>query len=149
MHKKHSSYNLQILLMLCVSMLFTQCAQNKEKKGDHMIIDQLEQAENYFHMHPSFKKAFTFLNSENLSELPVGRQDIDGDRLFYTISKGPGRSREEAKLEAHRRYIDIQYVISGNEKMGWSPLSLCDDRATEYDTEKDIEFYNNEPQTWT
>ena len=149
MYKQHSNYNLQILLILCVSIIFTQCSQDNAQKGDRMIIDKLELAENYYHMHSAFKEAFAFLNSENLSELPVGKQEIDGDRLFYSISKGPGRSRAEAKLEAHRKYIDIQYVVSGSEEMGWSPISMCDDRATEYDAEKDIEFFNNEPQSWT
>lgn len=114
-----------------------------------MITDKLEWAENYYHRHPAFKEAFEFLSSKNLSKLPIGKQEIDGDRLFYSISKGYGRSRTEAKLEAHRKYFDIQYVISGNEEMGWSPLALCDDIDTEYNVEKDIEFFNNEPEKWT
>jgi YhcH/YjgK/YiaL family protein len=84
-----------------------------------------------------------------LAELPVGRHEIDGDRLFCMISKGPGRSRAEAKLEAHRKYIDIQYVIAGTEEMGWRPTAACTLSEVSYDAEKDIEFFADEPESWT
>lgn len=53
---------------------------------------------------------------------------------------------EEGKLEGHRKYIDIQYVISGDESMGWSPRS--DVAPSEnYDAEKDLEFFEGSPES--
>ena len=118
-------------------------------KRDHIIIGSLEHAEDYYHLHRAFEAAFAFLRQDALAELPTGRHEIDGDRLFCMISKGPGRSRAEAKLEAHRKYIDIQYVIAGTDEIGSKPTADCTLVDTDYDTEKDIEFFKDEPESWT
>ena len=118
-------------------------------KRDHIIIDKLQNAERYYGMHPAFEKAFAFLRRSDLAELPADRYEIDGDRLFCTISKGPGRSRAEAKLEAHRKYIDIQYVIGGKEEMGFKPTADCKLIDTSYDADKDIGFFKDQPDSWT
>ncbi|TKJ33718.1 MAG: YhcH/YjgK/YiaL family protein [Planctomycetes bacterium B3_Pla] len=114
-----------------------------------MIIDTLDRAEDYYDMHPAFEKAFAFLRQNSLNELPTVRHEIDGDRLFCMISKGPGRSRAEAKLEAHRKYVDIQYVIAGTDEMGFKPTADCRLPDTDYDAEKDIGFFKDEPESWT
>lgn len=113
-----------------------------------MIVDRLENADRYCDMHPEFARAFAFLERGDLAELPAERHEIDGDRLFCMISKGPGRPRAEAKLEAHRKYIDIQYVIAGDEEMGWKPTSDCRVVDVPYDADKDIEFFKDEPDSW-
>ena len=128
------------------------CAADKEvaetMERDTMIVDRLVNAENYCDMHPMFERAFAFLRRSDLVELPEGRHEIDGDRLFCLISNGPGRSRAEAPLEAHRKYIDIQYVIGGADEMGWKPTSACKTSSVPYDAEKDIEFFENAPDAW-
>jgi len=140
-------------ILSIVIMSFAVCSQNNEtnsrKKSDHILVDRLERAEHYFEMHPAFKKAFSFLNQSTLAELPTGRHEIDGERMFCLIDKSMGRSRAEAKLEAHRKYIDIQYIISGTDEMGWRPTATCDSIDESYDINKDIEFFKNAPQSWT
>ena len=129
------------------------CQGNKgaeaQMKRDTMIVDRLENADQYCGMHPAFAQAFAFLRRNDLAQLAAERHDIDGDRLFCTISKGPGRLRSEANLEAHRKYIDIQYVIAGAEEYGWKPTADCRIVQTPYDAEKDIEFFKDEPESWT
>ncbi len=115
---------------------------------DHMIIAPLAHAQDYADMHSAFRKAFAFLRQETLAELPQGRHEIDGESVFAMISKGPGRQRSEAKLEAHRKYIDIQYVIAGTEEMGWKRTDQCRHIDTPYQAEKDILFYQDEPESW-
>ena len=141
------------LIALLLISCFTSCSRHKEAKvqmkRDQIIINKLQHAERYFKMHPAFEKAFAFLRRNDLAELPVDRHEIDGDRLFCMISKGPGRSRAEAKLEAHRKYIDIQYVIAGTDEMGWKPTADCKSIDTEYDADKDIEFFKDQPDSWT
>ena len=123
----------------------TSCSRYKETnvqmKRDHIIVDKLQNAEDYYHMHPAFEKAFVFLRQDDLAKLTAERHEIDGDHLFCIISKSPGRSRSEAKLEAHRKYIDIQYVIAGTDEMGFRPTADCKFIETSYDAEKDIEFF--------
>ncbi len=116
---------------------------------DGIIVDRLANAEQYAGMHPRFEKAFAFLRRDDLTHLAEGRHEIDGDRLFCLISNGPGRSRDEAPLEAHRKYIDIQYVMAGTDEMGWKPTSACEIVEVRYDPEKDIAFFGDAPQTWT
>ena len=75
-----------------------------------MILSDLQNKYRYINLHPLFGKAFTFLEKENLNQLPEGRLEIDGVDLFAIISK-PGTSAEEIpKLEAHKKYIDIHYI---------------------------------------
>ena len=140
-------------IVLSCTLMLTGCSMNKEAEGpmtrDHMILDRLENAENYYDMHPGFEKAFSFLRQSGLAELPFGRYEIDGDRIFCMLSKDQGRPRAEAKLEAHRKYIDIQYVIAGVDDMGWRPTSACTRVDTPYDADKDIVFFRDEPASWT
>jgi len=150
---KYSKHRLSCGLAAAILILgFTSCSKHREAKvqmkRDHIILDRLEHAESYYHMHPAFEKAFAFLRQNALAELPIGRHEIDGDRMFCLISKGPGRTRAEAKLEAHRKYIDIQYVIAGTDEMGYKPTAACKLSEAGYDADKDIEFFKDESESW-
>jgi biofilm protein TabA len=154
MDKRIIYRRLGVGLVACVLIFgITSCSGHKETKvqmkRDQIIINKLQHAERYFNMHPAFEKAFTFLRQDGLAELAAGRHEIDGEKLFCIISKGPGRSRAEAKLEAHRKYIDIQYVIAGTDEMGWKPTADCKVIDTEYDADKDIMFFKDQPDSWT
>ena len=111
-----------------------------------MISDKLENAEKYYSMHPAFARAFEYLRTPGLDTLSVGRHDIDGDKMYCLVDDRQGRTKEEAVLEAHRQYIDIQYVISGPETFGLKPTASCTDIKTPY--KPDIIFYNDVPETW-
>jgi YhcH/YjgK/YiaL family protein len=113
-----------------------------------MILDQLSQAERYFNLHPGFAAAFAFLRRSDLGQLLEGRYEIDGDAVYALVQRRPGRSRAEGKLEAHRNYIDIQFVACGQETMGWISTSACQQVKTPYDPAKDIEFFADEPTAW-
>ena len=109
-----------------------------------MIIDSLENSVKYTAVHPSFAEAFKWVNCQELSGLEVGKYEIS-EHLKATVSSKEGVSPELAKFECHNNWIDIQICISGSEKMGWSPRSLCKDPAGEYNHEKDVLFFNDKP----
>ncbi len=113
-----------------------------------MILDTLANSGRYLGVHDGFRKAFEFLSRADLRGLPTGRTEIEGERLFALVSKGPGRSRREARLEAHTRYIDLQYVISGVDMMGWKPVSACKRPAGPIDPEKDVGYFDDDPEAW-
>jgi YhcH/YjgK/YiaL family protein len=113
-----------------------------------MIFATLAQADRYVALHPGFARAFAFLRSTDLNALAPGRHAIDGDALFAIVEACAARTRAEAKLECHRRYIDIQLVLEGVDEMGWKPLAECSDPATEYDAARDIRFFNDAPSSW-
>ncbi len=113
-----------------------------------MILDRLEQAERYLVLHSRFAKAFGFLSDGKLAEMPEGRHEIDGDKLFAIIDRAEGRTREDANLEVHDKYIDIQLVLAGSDTMGWRSRSTCGNPIDEYDPDRDIMFYSDEPAAW-
>jgi len=112
-----------------------------------MILVQLHQADRYLPLHRDFAAAVAFLRDQPLSDLPLGRVEITAT-VYAVIARSPARQRSEARLEAHRKYIDIQYVIAGVEEMGWKPRSGCQRQHGDYDAEKDIEFFRDLPDTY-
>ncbi|MEQ8791224.1 MAG: YhcH/YjgK/YiaL family protein [Pirellulaceae bacterium] len=113
-----------------------------------MIVDYLENAARYTPLHPGLAAGFAFLRSANLASLPDGKQEIDGERLFAIIARDEGRGREKSLLESHRRYLDIQYVIRGEDCIGWLPLQDCQRVSTPYDADRDLGFFYDRPETW-
>ncbi|HYT73576.1 MAG TPA: YhcH/YjgK/YiaL family protein [Vicinamibacterales bacterium] len=113
-----------------------------------MVLDTLALADRYAALHPGFAEAFAFLSKTTVAALPQGRHDIAGDRIFVLIDHRDGRGRHGARLEAHRRYIDIQYTCEGMEEIGWSPLAACRPPAGGYDEAKDIAVFDDRPATW-
>lgn len=113
-----------------------------------MVLDTFESAERYAALHRGFAKAFRYLGETDLHALPAGRTDIDGDDMFVIIDRKDGRGHDGARLEAHRRYIDIQYTIHGDEEIGWSPLAACVSPAGAFDVTRDIIFFDDIPCSW-
>lgn len=103
-------------------------------------INKKEFAHYYFKNRERWDKAFAFLRSNDLKSMEPKRYDIDGDNLYATISEAMTKNEEDAKFEAHRKYIDIQYVISGSEQMSITPMSDKNEEVAAYDPAKDIEF---------
>jgi len=113
-----------------------------------MILDTLDQAERYLALHPLFARAFAFLRDTDLKALEPGIHAVQDEQIFAIVEACSGRTRAEAKLECHRRYIDIQLVLEGVDEMGWKPLAECVDPATEYDAARDIRFFKDAPSSW-
>ena len=113
-----------------------------------MILDRLEQSDLYAPLHPLLPKAFAFLRETDLLALPLGRHEVDGEDIFAIAAREPARSREQARLEAHRKYIDIQVVLAGIDEMGWKPRSRCTSPDVPYDADADIEFFADPPDAW-
>jgi len=103
-------------------------------------IDRKTFAISYFKNKERWDKAFTFLKSNDLAKLEIKRYDIDGDNLYASVMEYVTKNEEDAKYEAHRQYIDIQYVIDGIEEMGVAPLSALKEVTVPYDASKDVGF---------
>ncbi|MBR4673068.1 MAG: YhcH/YjgK/YiaL family protein [Victivallales bacterium] len=112
-----------------------------------MILDTLANSAYYEKAHPLFAKAFEFLKTADLANLPCDRYDIQGNDLYAMIQEPEGKPQEAAKLEVHRKYIDLQFVVSGNETMGWAPICGLG-HATPFDDAKDFGLFTDKPQSW-
>jgi biofilm protein TabA len=113
-----------------------------------MIFSSLSQSSRYAALHPLFQRAFDYIRDTDLYALASGRYLILGDDLIAIVEHSPGKPKEHAKLEAHRKYIDIQLVLEGDEQMGWKPLAECMNPVSEYSEEKDIRFFHDAAASW-
>jgi biofilm protein TabA len=113
-----------------------------------MILDDLKNAERYFSLHPGFAAAFAALRQPNLTSLTSGKHAVDGNRLSIIVGRDNGRGRSGAVLEAHRQYIDIQYVIAGDEEMGWRPIADCHAISEPYNDEHDFMLFGDASTSW-
>ena len=100
-----------------------------------MIIDRIENAARYYPLHPKFKEAFDYISRIDVHALPVGRHDID-DSMYVLVQEYITKPKAEGKWEAHRRYIDLQYVVQGAEGMGYANIHYL--QQGEYIAEKDF-----------
>ncbi len=113
-----------------------------------MILDTLQNAARYAGFKTGLSEGFGFLDHPGLADLEDGTYEISGDLVFALVQRCKGRTVESGMLEGHRKYIDIQYIISGNESMGWSPREGLEN-SVEYDAENDLEFFKGAPQSIT
>ena len=113
-----------------------------------MILDVLGNASRYLSLNTGFSKAIEFLLRPDLAELPVGSYEIYGRCVYAMVAKDQGRKKEDARLETHEKYIDIQLVLAGTDEMGWKPSSSCIHPSSGYDPEADIQFLNDAPDLW-
>ena len=97
-----------------------------------MIFDKLENAANYYALHPGFEKAFRFLQNNDIALLEHTTYEIEGRSVYAMISGKQGKVKEDAKLEAHRKYIDIQILIAGSEQIGWKAYNDCKEVSAEF-----------------
>jgi len=104
-------------------------------------INRREMAVSYFKLKDRWDSAFAFLKNNDLSALEAKRHDIDGNNLYVSITDYNTKNVEDANYEAHRKYADIQYVVSGREQIGIVPISMKDQIVQEYNGTNDIEFF--------
>jgi biofilm protein TabA len=113
-----------------------------------MILDRLANADLYAPLHPGFAAAFRFLRETDLAAWPDGEHELDGRRLYVSVTNVQGRGRSAAKVEAHRRYIDIHFVVRGCEEIGLKPAADCQDVELEYDSARDLTLFRDRPESW-
>jgi len=122
-----------IILLLVFSALLNLIA---------MIFDKIENSALYENISPLIKKAFEYLKQTDFSKLEIGKHIVDGDDLYAMVQEYDTKDNADAKLEAHRKYIDVQYIISGEELIGVKPL-INQEPCKQYDAENDYALYDD------
>lgn len=102
-------------------------------------INNFEKAQEYYP--PILQKGLRFLKETDFSALSTGRHEIDGDNMFAIIQEYDPETRENRKAETHAKYIDIQYMIAGEEIMGYANLTAAAEVAENRLADKDALFY--------
>jgi biofilm protein TabA len=114
----------------------------------HPSVNKLTLADQYHKNKAVWDKSFAFLKDNNLETLEPGKYEIDGDNAYAIVTENPSKTPEMAKWEAHLKYIDIQYVIKGEEKIGVTTLSLST-VSKPYDETNDYANYDAEGTLYT
>lgn len=104
-----------------------------------MVIDKLENLERYVPLHPLFAEAVAFLKTTDLRAHEAGKVVLKEGELMVNFADACPKTKEEAFLETHNDFIDIQIPLSGEEVMGYTPRTDLPEAA--YNAEKDITFY--------
>ena len=90
-----------------------------------MVVDTLENLEKYASLNPLFAQAIEFLKSHDLQAMEIGKTELKGKDLLVNIAQTKPKTKEEAKLETHNEFIDIQIPLSGTEVMGYTAAKDC------------------------
>jgi biofilm protein TabA len=101
-----------------------------------MIFDSLKNFTAYENLHPLFKDAGVFMSEPGFVTLPEGRHTIGAAGSYLVKSAYQTKDAAEGFIESHKKFIDIQVVLEGREKIGVCPLALC--REILYDPQKDF-----------
>lgn len=107
-----------------------------------MVVDTLDNLEKYASLNPLFPKAIEFLQTHDLAAMEIGKIELQGSDLVVNIAQTSPKVKEDAKLETHNVFIDIQIPLSGVEVMGYTPGKDCLPADATYNAEKDITFFN-------
>lgn len=99
-----------------------------------MLYDNLTNYQRYKGMNLLIDKAFEFLSSSSIQNLPLGRHEIAGDKIFALVLEYDTHPLIDSGWEAHRKYYDIQYMLRGSERIALAHI----------DTMKIVEEYNSE-----
>lgn len=112
-----------------------------------MIVDTLNNLDKYVSLNPLFAQAFEYLKSNGLNTVETGTKvQLRENALVVNFEQTAPKTKEQAKLETHRKFIDIQIPLSGVEVMGYAPLENL--TASEYNAERDITFYESKAEDY-
>lgn len=103
-----------------------------------MVVDSLDNARLYAPLGTRIAAALEHVASTNLAAAPAGRYELDGNRVFVLVQDYTSKSQGDGRWERHRRYIDLQVVVSGNERIGYAPAASLEEGP--YDPDRDIAF---------
>ena len=111
-----------------------------------MIVDHLDHAGFYHRLGSRFVTAFDYLSSTDFAKVAPGKVLVDGEDVFAMVQTYESRLRNAATTwEAHRRYIDIQYIVAGSEQMGYGRLDALE-VTQPYHEGNDVVLFKEKPE---
>jgi len=106
-----------------------------------MIIDHIDNAAQYNGINKRIEQALKYLKETDFTALEPGKYEVDGENVFAMVQQYTTKGKEGSQLEAHRKYIDVQFMVSGKEQMGYTRLNN-QVSATPYSEENDFVLYD-------
>lgn len=109
-----------------------------------MIFDSIKNRRIYEALSPDFTVAFDFIERASREGLATGTYELDGKRIYAMVQEYETKQPSEARLEAHRKYLDIQYIDKGRERMDLTLLAKAT-VSEPYDEARDVAFFADAP----
>lgn len=106
-----------------------------------MIIDKLSNSHLYAGLGERINQALAYLKETDFTKIEPGSYELDGENIFALVNEYNTKDESEGKLEAHKKYIDVQFIVKGKELMGYTPLTN-QKVIDEYDEQNDITFFS-------
>lgn len=106
-----------------------------------MVLDSIENAARYLNLGEGVAKALQYIQHNDLSQITPGKYEIEEEKLVMMVFEFEASNTDECKLEGHRKYLDLQYWVTGSELMGHDILG-SQKILEAYDEQKDCAFYS-------
>ncbi len=104
-----------------------------------MIVDQIDHVGQYYKLGDRIETALRYLSDVDITSMDNGQYPIRGKDIYVVVSRYTPRPGDGRKYEAHRKYLDVQYIAAGHELMGYAPVEKITVTG-EYDPENDALF---------
>jgi biofilm protein TabA len=114
-----------------------------------MILDSIHNRAFYKYLGSGIADALEYLAKTDFSKMPDGKYELDGQRMFAIVQHYRPKPLDEIVWEAHRKYIDVQYVARGTERMGYVALGEGLSVKQPYDPNRDAAFYDVDGNLFT
>lgn len=107
-----------------------------------MMIGSLGDPDGSFAASPkAILRAIDYIRARDFTKIDDGRYQIEGDDMYATVTRYMSRPASECRPETHRKYVDLLYLVSGEEYLGWCPMNPDLKVTSPYDEAADVEFY--------
>ena len=103
-----------------------------------MIYDEIRNISRYRGISSNLDVAIDFLEKTDLNNLPLGKTEILGDKVFANVMEAQAKDEKELSFEIHKKYMDIQIDLAGTERIDTGRRVSFDN--FDFDIEKDIGF---------
>jgi YhcH/YjgK/YiaL family protein len=108
-----------------------------------MIVDKLKNLGHYRGFSPLIGLAFDYLQGTDLCQLPAGRYEIQGNEVYALFQEYTTRTRDKGRWEAHHDFVDLHFVVQGEELMGFANITDLTSLG-DYDAAKDAEHFEGD-----
>lgn len=108
-----------------------------------MVSGHLQDIMQYAGLSDRLARAMAYLQQTDFTTMAPGKYEVEGNTIFAIVNEFMTKPQEACEPETHRKYIDIQFMVSGKERFGWAPL-LQQKPLAPYSEEQDLLLYHPE-----
>ena len=112
-----------------------------------MLVSSMKNYKNILNFFPQLDIVFDYINNNIDKKTLEGKYNITKE-IYAVVQTCQPKLKKEQVLEKHKKYIDLQLVLSGKEKIGWKFFDKSFKVLKKYSSKKDIAFYSNSPDTF-